>query len=126
MHNSSSTPHNLLMPDLYTCIFVLVLDCSVSQVLTRRPVSVIHNDKGHDPSSIADVHYSPDPTHEELPSPGVDHSPRGFPVGTAAQTKLKPVGPHSPNLFGGPLKRPGYGFTITRKFGVAIQHPAAS
>lgn len=84
------------------------------QVLTRRPVTLIHSTKGHDASNIANVHYSPTPEHDEIPHPGVDHSPRGFPI--PGRNKEKEA------FFGPPLKAPGYGFTITKKFGVRIRH----
>jgi len=98
------------------------------QVLTRRPVNLIHGSQGHDLSNIANVHYSPGPDHEHLPSPGVDHSPRGFPVpsgtlgGDKHGRKLIP-GPIGDEPFHGPIKPPGYGITISKKFGVAIKHP---
>jgi hypothetical protein len=95
------------------------------QVLTRRPVTPIHSTKGHDVSNIANVHYSPGPEHEHIPSPGVDLSPRGFPVqgsiGFEKQGRKIPGPIGDDHDFHGP-KPPGYGITISKKFGVSIKH----
>lgn len=99
-------------------------------MLTRRPVTLIHSTKGHDATNLANVHYSPGPEHENIPNPGVDYSPRGHPVhqGLSLKEAFKGQGQDF-----GPLVNPqqqqqqqGYGYTITKKFGVNIKHGGLS
>jgi len=90
-------------------------------------VTLIHSTKGHDVSNIANVHYSPGPTHENHPAPGVDLSPRGFPIhgGVAFEKHGRKISNplEEDSEYQGPLlKPPGYGYTITKKFGVSIKH----
>lgn len=84
---------------------------------------------GHDASQLANVHYSPGPEHENIPNPGVDYSPRGHPVHqghSLGKARLEQEGHQQQQGFTGPIVNPqqqqGYGYTITKKFGVNIKH----
>ncbi|CAG7734293.1 unnamed protein product [Allacma fusca] len=92
------------------------------QVLTRRPVNYIHSTKGHDASNIANVHYSPHPEHEEHPAPGVDHSPRGFPIHPPSLEKVKSDGGYAHLSEHVPVNKPQYGPPIKSTAGGSKFH----